>query len=78
MAYFSAPFHVTTKKSNYNVIFGRDLLWELEIQLVFQTNFIGWQDIHLPMKPMYHKMRAYFTIQDSKNVRNATKKIKKT
>ena len=26
-AHFTAPFHVTTKKSNYDVIFGRDLLW---------------------------------------------------
>ena len=32
-AHISVPFHVTTKKNNYNVIFGRDLLWELGIQL---------------------------------------------
>ena len=29
------------------------------------------------MKPIDYKMRTYFTIQDSKNVRNATKRIKK-
>ena len=49
-AHISAPFHVTTKKSNYNVIFGRDLLWELGIQLGIHNNFIGWIDINLPMK----------------------------
>ena len=34
-AHISAPFHVTTRKSNYDVIFGRDLLRELGIQLDF-------------------------------------------
>ena len=29
------------------------------------------------MKPIDCKMRTHFTIQDSKNVRNATKRIKK-
>ena len=68
---------MSTKNSNYDVIFDRDLLWELGIQLDFQNNFIGWQDINLPIKPMDCKMRTHFTIQDSKNVRNATKRIKK-
>ena len=31
MAHISMPFDVTTKKSNYDVIFGRDLLRELGI-----------------------------------------------
>ena len=77
MAYISAPFHVTTTKNNYNIIFGRDLLWELGIQLDFQNDLIAWKDINLPMKPMDCKMKTCFTIQDSKNVRNAIKKIKK-
>ena len=76
-AHISAPFHVTTKKSNYNVIFGRDLLRELEIQLDFHKNFIGWKDINLPMKTIGCKTKTYFTIQDSKNVRNKNKRIKK-
>ena len=76
-AYISAPFHMTTKKSNYNVIFGENLLRELGIQLDFPNNFIGWQDTNLPMKPIDCKVRTYFTIQDGKNIRNATKRIKK-
>ena len=68
-AHISAPFHVTSKKSNYNVIFGRDLLRELRIQLDFQNNFTGWKDINLPMKPVDLKMRTHITIQDSKNIR---------
>ena len=51
-AHISAPFHVTTKKSNCDVIFGRDLRRELGILLDFQNNFIGWKDINLPMKPI--------------------------
>ena len=33
--------------------------------------------MNLPMKPIDCKMRTHFTIQDSKNVRNATNRIKK-
>ena len=71
-AHISAPFNVTTKKSNYNVIFDRNLLQEPGIQLDFQ------KDINRPMKPIDCKMRTQFTIQDNKNVRNATKRIKKS
>ena len=51
-AHISAPSHVKTRKSNYDVIFGRKLLLELGIQLVFQNYFIVWQNINRPMKPM--------------------------
>ena len=73
----SAPFHVTTKKSNYDVIFGKDLLQEFGIKLDIQNHFIEWKDINLPMKPIDCKIRTHFTIQDCKSVRNATKRIKK-
>ena len=75
-AHISAPFHVTTKKSNYNIIFGRDLLRDLGIQLEFQNNFIGWKEINLSMKVIDCKLRTHFSIQDSKNVRHTTKRIK--
>ena len=51
-AHISASYHVTTKKK-FNVISGRDLHQELGIQLDFQNNFIGWQDISIPMKPIH-------------------------
>ena len=73
----STLFQVTTKKINYYVIFGRDLLQELGIQLDFQNNFIEWKEINLLTKPIDCKMRTHFTIQNGKNVRNASKKIKK-
>ena len=76
-AHISAPFHMTTKKSKYKAIFCRDFLWEVEIQQDFQNNIIGWQEINLFMKPIDYKMRTHFTIQDSKNVRSATKTVKK-
>ena len=64
-AHISAPFHITTKTYNCDVIFGRILLQELVIQLDFQNTFIEWQDINIPMKPIDCKMRIHFTIQDS-------------
>ena len=76
-AHISALFHVTTIKSDYNVIFWKDLLQELGIQLDFQNDYIGWQDINLPMKPVYCKMRTHFTFQDNKNVTKGTKRMKK-
>ena len=41
ISHILAPFHVMNEKSNYNVIFGRDLLQELGISLDFQNNFVG-------------------------------------
>ena len=76
-AQISAPFHVKTKKSNYNVIVDRDLLQELGIQLDFQNSFIEWRNVNIPIKPIDCKMRTHFTIQESKNVSNPTKRIKK-
>ena len=58
-AHISAPFHVTAKKSNYDVIFGRDLLRDLGIQLDFQNNFIGWKDIILPMKWIGYNLKTH-------------------
>ena len=68
MVHISATFHVTTRKSNYDVIFGK--LQGLGIQLEFQNNIIEWQDINLHMKPIDSKMRIHFSIQDSKKIRN--------
>ena len=76
-AHISASFHVITKKVKKKIVIVRDLLWELGFQLDFQNNFIGWQDINLHMKPIDCKMRTHLIIQDSENVRKATKRIKK-
>ena len=78
MTHISGPFHITAKKCNFDKIFGRNLLQKSGIQLDFQNNFISWQDINIPMKAVDHKMSTHFRILGSKNVRNATKKIKKT
>ena len=39
-----APFHVTSHKSYYNVIYNRDLQQELGINLDFQNIFVGWKE----------------------------------
>ena len=36
-----ALFHLTSQKSNYDIIFGQDLPRELGINLDFQNNFVG-------------------------------------
>ena len=47
-AHIFAPFHVSSQKSNYDVIFGRDLLRELGLNLDFQKNFVGWKETKIP------------------------------
>ena len=48
-----APFYKSTKKC---VIFVRDLLWEIGINLNFKNNFKGWQDINQPMNSINYKI----------------------
>ena len=74
-AHIFLPFHVTSQKSNYDVIFGHDLLRELGTNLDFQNNFVGWKETKIPIKSIDCKMRTNFAIQESKNIKSATKKI---
>ena len=71
--YFTAHifvlFHVTNQKNNYNVIFGRYLLWELGINLDFQNNFVGWKETKIPMNLINCKMRTNFAFKESKILR---------
>ena len=55
-AHIIAPFHVTSQISNYDAIFGRDLLRELGINLDFQNNFVIWKETKIPMKSTNCKM----------------------
>ena len=54
------------------------ILWELGIQLDIQNNFIRWQDINLPIKPIDCKLRTHFIIQDSKNVKSQLRESTKS
>ena len=76
-AHIFAPFHVTSQNSNYNVIFGQNLLWEHRIILDFQNTFVGWKETKIPMKSINSKMKTNFAIQESKNIKSATNRIKK-
>ena len=57
MAQIFAPFHVTDKRSNYNSIFGRDLLRELGISLDFQNNFVDWKESKISKNPINCKLK---------------------
>ena len=65
-AHIYAPFHMAAKKSSHDVIFGRDRLQELGIQLDFQNNLIVWPGINLSLKPIDCKMRTHFTSRKSR------------
>ena len=61
-AHIFAPFHVTSQKSNYDVIFRRDLLQELRINLDFQNNFFNWKETKISIKSINCKTRTNFSI----------------
>ena len=76
-AHIFAPFYVTSPKSNYNVMFGRDLLRKFGINLDFPNYFVLWKETQIPMKSIYCEMRINFVIQESKIIRSTTYRIKK-
>ena len=57
-AHIFAPFSVTSPKSNYNVIFGRDLQQGFGINLDFQNNFVGWKESKILIKSFNHQKLA--------------------
>ena len=63
------PFHISSQKSNYNVIIVRDLLRV--------HNYVGWKETNIPMKSINRKMRTNFANQESKNIKSATNRIEK-
>ena len=76
-AHISAQVFVTENKSNYDLIFGRDLLRELGISLDFENNIVSWQHVDIPMKPRDCTVEGHFAIEESANVQQATSRIKK-
>ena len=67
-AHISAHVHITKNKSNYDAIFGRDLLRELGISLDFENNMVSWQHVDLPMKPKNCTVEGHFANEESANV----------
>ena len=76
-AHISAPFHVTKQNSTYDLIFGRDLLRELNIVLNFSNNTAECNNVHISIKPRNCTPETNFTIQESESARNATMCMKK-
>ena len=52
MAHIFAPFHITSQKSNYDVIFGQDLLQESGINLDFQNPRYPWNQLIEKWEPI--------------------------
>ena len=75
-AHIFAPFHVNSQKSNHDVIFGRDLLRELEMNLDLPNNFVRWKEAKILMKLINCKIRTNFAIQESTSIKSATNRIK--
>ena len=63
-------------KSYHNVIFGKDLPRKFGINPDFQNNFVDWKVIKTSIKSINYNMKIHFAIQDSKNIKSATDRIK--
>ena len=76
-AHIFAQFHVTSQ-SNYNEFFGQDLIRKIGTNLYFQKIFVGWKETKILMISMNCKMRTNVAIQERKNIKSATNRIKKS
>lgn len=71
-----ARAHVTPSLGQYDMILGRDLLRELGMVIDFSQQTVTWDDMSVPMKPEDASQEQHFNISDSKQVDEATMRIK--
>ena len=51
--------HVSKTLGNYNIIIGRDLLYELGINIKFSTKTVRWNNVEINMKNTYVYKRRF-------------------
>ena len=68
--------HVTQHLGQYDMILGRDLLKELGIIIDFANETVTWDEVSAPMKPEDAKEEQHFHITDSKQIDEATERMK--
>ena len=54
-AHIFALFYITGQKSNYDAIFGQDLMRELRITYDFQLDFVNWTETKIPINQLIVK-----------------------
>ena len=68
--------HLTDRLLNYDLILGRDILYESGIIFNFENKTITWQEVSILMKPPNSTGKEFFVIKESRPARNASKRIK--
>ena len=68
--------HVAKSLGNYDMIIGRDLLQELNIDILFSQDAISWEGVTVPMKSIDATLEDSFYINDSPAVDEATARMK--
>ena len=76
-AKFTTKFYVTTQKSNYDIILGRDTLRQLGIKIDFQNNTIGYGDGEIDMKPISCTRNTHYNINESGATKVETERLKR-
>ena len=69
--------HVTTDKSNYDIIIGRDTLQELGITLDFSNGTVTWNNSTISMKLPNCNLTEHYFINDPSNVEEASDRMKR-
>jgi len=69
-------FHVADELGPYDLIIGRDLLRELQINLHFDSLEIEWDEARVPMRDSDATIETSYHVHDSQAVDEATKRIK--
>ena len=71
-----AKFNWTYKSLNYDLILGKDELYELVIILNFATKTITQQQVDISIKPPNYTAKDFFVIKKWRLIQNMTKRIK--
>ena len=69
--------HVTTNKSNYDIIVGRDTLRELGIIIDFSNDTVTWNGSQINMKPPNCNTTEHYYISDPSNIEDAKDRMKR-
>ena len=73
----TTKFYVTTQKSNYDIILGRDTLRKLGIKIDFQNNTVVYGDSEIDMKPISCTRNKHYNINESGATKVETKRLKR-
>ena len=76
MTELKSKYHVTSTSLNYDVIQGRDILYELDVIINLSNITITWQEVSILIKPPNCMANEFFVSNESHPLKTLTKRSK--